>query len=247
MNPSWTNSSSGPKPCVPVPSSPTYSLNWPKSSSLAAFASNVQPKRSIFFLVKDYTQSGSHPSVSSIVSSASSPLPPILGSVKSLIVVTIDQSTSSDNAVQQILSLLANLEELGLAGDTRDSKLAFLDWGNDLRMGILELCSSDRLVKICLVHVSFPLSALGLAPRLETLKLRHVLFISDSELDHRTYGSGFGFEFRWYIMRKEKHPPARLKHVSDVYERGRVERLLSVASIPSGSYTHQDFRARHRL
>ena len=142
--------------------------------------------------------------------------PHLAGYVKSLIVVIIDQYTSSDNAVQQILSLLANLEELGLAGDTRDSKLAFLDWGNDLRMGILELCSSDRLVKICLVHVSFPLSALGLAPRLETLKLRHVLFISDSELDHdhRTYGSGFGFEFRWYIMRKEKHPPAILKHVS---------------------------------
>ena len=111
--------------------------------------------------------------------------------------------STSDNAVHQILPLLA-LEELGLAGNVQDS-LDFLAWGNDLRMGILEQCSSDRLVNIRLAFVrNVPLSLLGLAPRLETLKLKSVLFISDS--DHTTFGRAFDLQ--------ERHPPARLKHVS---------------------------------
>ena len=119
--------------------------------------------------------------------------------------------SSSDHAMHQILLLLANLEELGIAGNPRDSRLDFLAWGNDLRMGILERCSSDRLVKIRLACVrNVPLSLLGLAPRLETLRLRNVLFLLD--FDHTTLGRAFDLEE--YMKLKERHPPARLKDVS---------------------------------
>jgi hypothetical protein len=143
--------------------------------------------------------------------------PHLAGYVKSLIVSDADPfrhrntyreirswiRSSFDNAVHQILPLLA-LKELGLAGNVQDS-LNFFAWGNDLRMGILEQCSSDRLVKIRLAHIrNVPLSLLGLAPRLETLRLKSVLFISD--LDHTIFGRPF------YLQ--ERHPPARLKHVS---------------------------------
>jgi len=145
--------------------------------------------------------------------------PHLAGYVKSLIVSDADSfkyantyrehrswiRSSSDHAVHQILPLLANLEELGLAGNTRDSRLDFLAWGSDLRMGILERCSSDRLVKIRLAYVrNVPFSLLVLAPRLETLRLKNVLFISD--LDHTTFGRAVDLQ--------ERHPPARLKHVS---------------------------------
>ena len=150
--------------------------------------------------------------------------PHLAGYVKSLIVSDANQfqrhytyrenrswiRSSSDNAVHQILPLLGNLEELGLAGNARDS-LDFLAWGNDLRIGIMEQCSSDRLVKIRLAYVrNIPLSLLGLAPRLETLRLKNVLFISD--LDHTTFGKAS--DLQEYMKLKERHPPARLKHVS---------------------------------
>jgi hypothetical protein len=143
--------------------------------------------------------------------------PHLAGYVKSLIISDADPfeyqytyrehrswiRSSSDHAVHQILPLLVNLEELGLAGNARDSRLDFLAWGNDLRMGILEQCSSDRLVTIRLAYVrNVPLSLLGLAPRLEILRLRNVLFLSDLD----TFGRPFDLQ--------ERHPPARLKHVS---------------------------------
>jgi hypothetical protein len=145
--------------------------------------------------------------------------PHLAGYVKSLIVSDANQfkhrytyrenrswiRSSSDHAVHHILPLLANLEELGLAGNTRDCRLDFHAWGNDLRMGILERCSSDRLVKIRLAYIrNVPLSLLVLSPRLETLRLKNVLFMSD--LDHTTFGRPFDLQ--------ERHPPARLKHVS---------------------------------
>jgi hypothetical protein len=151
--------------------------------------------------------------------------PHLAGYVKSLIVSDADSfrqhytyrenrswiRSSSDHAVHQILPLLANLEELGLAGNARDSRLDFLAWGNDLRIGILEQCSSDRLVTIRLAYIrNVPLSLLGLAPRLETLRLKNVLFISD--VDHTTFGRPLYLQENMKLM--ERHTPARLKHVS---------------------------------
>jgi len=149
--------------------------------------------------------------------------PHLAGYVKSLIISDTNQfenyenrswfRPSSDNAVHHILSLLTNLEELGLAGNARESHLDFLAWGSDLRMGILEQCSSNRLVKIRLAYVrNVPLSLLGLAPRLETLRLSNVLFNSDSDSDDTTFGRPFDLEE--YMKLKERHPPARLKDVS---------------------------------
>jgi len=149
--------------------------------------------------------------------------PHLAGYVKSLIVTDADLfkhyyayheniRSSSDNAVPQILPLLANLEELGLAGTVlREHHLGFLAWQNDLRMGILEQCSSDRLVKIRLAYVrNVPLNLIGLAPRLETLGLRDVSFISD--LDHDTVRRAF--DLQEYMKLRQRSPPARLKHVS---------------------------------
>ena len=151
--------------------------------------------------------------------------PHLAGYIKSLIVSDADPlkyrytyreyrswiRPSSYNAVHKILPLLANLEELGLTGNVEGVRLDFLAWGNDLRMGILEQCSSDRLVKIRLAYVkNVPLSLLGLAPRLETLRLKNVFFISD--LDHTTFGRAF--DLHEYMKLKERHPPAQLKHVS---------------------------------
>ena len=111
----------------------------------------------------------------------------------------------------QILPLLANLEELCLAGNALQKPLDFLAWRNDLRMGPLEQCSSDRLVKIRLAYVrNVPLNLVGLAPRLETLGLKRVSFISD--LDHNTVR--WAFVLQEYMKLEQKSPLARLKHVS---------------------------------
>jgi hypothetical protein len=148
--------------------------------------------------------------------------PHLVGYVKSLIVSDADlfrhdytsrvnRSWIHSSAVPQILPLLANLEELGLAGNAGEKRLDFLAWPNDLRMGILEQCSSDRLVKIRLAYVrNVPLNLVSLAPRLETLGLKRVSFISDS--DHNTVRRAF--DLQDYMKLKQRSPPARLKHVS---------------------------------
>ena len=113
--------------------------------------------------------------------------------------------------MHQILPLLINLEELGLAGNARDSRLDFLAWGTDLRMGILEQCSSDRLVKIRLACIrNVPLSLVSLAPQLKTLRLKGVSFISD--LDHTTVGRAF--DAQKCMKFRDKYRLARLEDVS---------------------------------
>ena len=116
----------------------------------------------------------------------------------------------SDNAVHQILPRLVNLEELDLEGNPRGMSLNFRKWGDDLRAGILERCSSERLVAIHLAHVrNVPLNILILAPRLETLGLKKVRFVP--EFDHYTVGEVFDLQ---QYTTKEKSPPARLERVS---------------------------------
>jgi len=114
----------------------------------------------------------------------------------------------SDNMVHQILPRLTNLKELGLEGNFRGSSLNFRKCGDNLRMRILEQCSSERLVGIRLTCVrNVPLSLLGLAPRLETLVLTKVLFVPDFAAEEVSH-------LQRYAELKEKSPPARLKHFS---------------------------------
>ena len=114
----------------------------------------------------------------------------------------------SDNTVHQILPRLTNLKELGFEGNFRGSGLNFRKWGDNLRVGILEQCSSERLVVIRLTCVrNVPLSLLGLAPRLETLVLKKVLFLPDFTAEEVFY-------LQRYAKLKERSPPARLKHLS---------------------------------
>jgi hypothetical protein len=114
----------------------------------------------------------------------------------------------SDNTVHQILPRLTNLKELGLEGNFRGSGLNFRKWGDNLRVGILEQCSSERLVVIRLTCVrNVPLSLLGLAPGLETLVLKKVLFLPDFTAEEVFY-------LQRYAKLKERSPPARLKHLS---------------------------------
>ena len=72
--------------------------------------------------------------------------------------------TRADNAVHQIFPQLDNLEELVLEGNTRGNCVDFRrKLGHDLRVGILERCSSERLVVIYLVYVkNVPLCLLSL-------------------------------------------------------------------------------------
>jgi len=139
--------------------------------------------------------------------------PHLAGYVKSLVIS--DEATlhfyreelswiRSDNMLHRILPQLVNLEELKLEGNPRGSSLNFRKWGDSLRAGILERCSSERLVTLHLAHVrNIPLSLLALAPRLETLWLKRALFVPD---DHDT-------------KLKEKSPPAQLKHFSVIWMR----------------------------
>ena len=104
----------------------------------------------------------------------------------------------SDNTLHRILPQLVNLEELELEGNPRGSSLNFRKWGDSLRAGILERCSSERLVTLHLAHVrNIPLSLLALAPRLETLMVRRALFVPD---DHDT--------------KLKERSPTQLKHFS---------------------------------
>jgi hypothetical protein len=122
----------------------------------------------------------------------------------------------SDNTVHQILPRLANLEELRLEGNPRGIGLNFRKWGDGLRAGILERCSSERLVTIHLAHLrNVPRNLLVLAPRLETLGLKKVLFVP--EFDRYTVGEVF--DLQQYTTPKERVPPARLKHVSVTWMR----------------------------
>jgi hypothetical protein len=123
----------------------------------------------------------------------------------------------SDNALHQILPRLVNLEELSLEGNPRGTRLNFRKWGDDLRAGILERCSSERLVTIHLAHVkNVPLNLLVLAPRLETLILKKVLFVP--EFNHYAVGGVFQ-GLQQYTTLKERSLPARLKYVSMMWMR----------------------------
>ena len=127
--------------------------------------------------------------------------------VKALVISVEDRA---DNAVHQILPQLDNLEELVLEGNTRRNSVDFRrKLGHDLRVGILERCSSERLVVIYLVYVkNVPLCLLSLAPRLESLALQSVSFAP--ELDHHGTVGGV-----LYLHKKikERRPPSRLREV----------------------------------
>jgi len=118
--------------------------------------------------------------------------------------------TRADNALHQILPQLDNVEELVLEGNTLGSCVNFRrKLGHDLRAGILERCSSERLVVIYLVHLkNVPLCLLSLAPRLESLALQSVSFAP--ELDHHAIAGG---PLSSHNNIKERRPPARLKAV----------------------------------
>ena len=129
----------------------------------------------------------------------------------------------SDNVVHQILPRLINLELLSLEGNPQGSSLNFRAWGENLRAGILERCSSERLVMIHLAHVrNIPLNLLALAPRLETLALRNVLFVS--KFDRYTVGDVF--DLQGYTKLKERFPPAQLKHFSVMWMRSKEWRTF---------------------
>jgi len=103
-----------------------------------------------------------------------------------------------------------NVEELVLEGNTLGSCVNFRrKLGHDLRAGILERCSSERLAVIYLVHLkNVPLCLLSLAPRLESLALQSVSFAP--ELDHHAIAGGPPSS---HNNIKERRLPARLKAV----------------------------------